>query len=86
MTYRAPSPPGKRAPVQSQSVLPADAAPLPEAAKSPLKRSPITWVPTLYFAQGVPFFVVMAIAALLFKDLGIENSVITKWTNALGLA
>ena len=72
--------------MQSESVLNAGAAPLPAAEKSTLKRSPITWVPTLYFAQGVPFFVVMAIAALLFKDLGIENSVITRWTNALGLA
>ena len=36
-------------------------------------RSPITWVPTLYFAQGLPFFVVMAIATLLFKDLGVAN-------------
>jgi len=78
--------PGKRVNVQSQSVLPADAAQLPEAAKPSLKRSPITWVPTLYFAQGVPFFVVLAIASLMFKDLGIENSVITRWVNALGLA
>ena len=61
-------------------------APLPSTQTSALKRSPITWVPTLYFAQGVPFFVVIAIAALLFKDLGIENGVITKWTGALGLA
>jgi PAT family beta-lactamase induction signal transducer AmpG len=51
-----------------------------------LKRSPITWVPTLYFAQGLPFFVVMAIAALLFKDLGVPNESITKWTGALGVA
>ena len=61
-------------------------APLPVPAKTTLKRSPITWVPTLYFAQGVPFFVVMAIAALLFKDLGIANTDITRWTNTLGLA
>jgi MFS transporter, PAT family, beta-lactamase induction signal transducer AmpG len=72
--------------MQSESVLTAGMAPLPAAPVPTLKRSPITWVPTLYFAQGVPFFVVMAIAALLFKDLGIENSVITRWTNALGLA
>ena len=72
----------------SDTVLSASVAPpaVAVAEASPLKRSPITWVPTLYFAQGVPFFVVMAIAALLFKDLGIENSIITKWTNALGLA
>jgi PAT family beta-lactamase induction signal transducer AmpG len=55
-------------------------------ASSGLKRSPITWVPTLYFAQGLPFFVVMAIAGLLFKDLGVSNESITKWTGALGIA
>ena len=72
--------------MQSETVLTPGIAPPPASPASTLKRSPITWVPTLYFAQGVPFFVVMAIAALLFKDLGIENGVITKWTNALGLA
>ena len=72
--------------MQTETVLTAGMASPPVTETSPLKRSPITWVPTLYFAQGVPFFVVMAIAALLFKDLGIENSIITKWTNALGLA
>ena len=50
------------------------------------RRSPMTWVPTLYFAQGVPFFVVIAIATLLLKDLGVVNADVTRWTNTLGLA
>ncbi|RQP21189.1 MFS transporter [Piscinibacter terrae] len=50
------------------------------------KRSPITWVPTLYFAQGLPFFVVMAITTLLFKDLGVSNTEVTRWVNILGWA
>jgi len=49
-------------------------------------RSPIAWVPTLYFAQGLPFFVVVAIATLLLKDLGLANDEVTQWTGALGLA
>jgi PAT family beta-lactamase induction signal transducer AmpG len=70
------------------SVLAAEAAPVPGAtgATGAGRRSPITWVPTLYFAQGVPFFVVMAIATLLFKDLGVPNADVTRWTNTLGLA
>ncbi len=56
------------------------------ASEGAAGRSPMTWVPTLYFAQGVPFFVVMAIATLLFKDLGVANEQVTKWTNTLGLA
>ncbi len=50
------------------------------------KRSPITWVPTLYFAEGLPFFVVAAIVSYLFKDMGIANDRITFWVNALGWA
>jgi PAT family beta-lactamase induction signal transducer AmpG len=46
----------------------------------------MTWVPTLYFAQGLPFFVVLAIATLLLKDLGVANAEVTQWTNTLGLA
>jgi PAT family beta-lactamase induction signal transducer AmpG len=49
-------------------------------------RSPIRWVPTLYFAQGVPFFVVMAITTLLFNDFGMSNAEVTKWQSALGWA
>jgi PAT family beta-lactamase induction signal transducer AmpG len=51
-----------------------------------MSRSPITWVPTLYFAQGLPFFVVAAISTFLFKDMGIANDRITFWVNALGWA
>ena len=49
-------------------------------------RSPITWVPTLYFTQGLPFFVVMAVTTILFKDLGGDNAQVTKWVNLLGWA
>jgi PAT family beta-lactamase induction signal transducer AmpG len=49
-------------------------------------RSPITWVPTLYFTQGLPFFVVMAVTTILFKDLGVDNTEVTKWVNLLGWA
>jgi PAT family beta-lactamase induction signal transducer AmpG len=61
-------------------------APAAGALAAKPRRSPITWVPSLYFAQGVPFFVVMAIATLLFKDLGVANADVTRWTNTLGLA
>ena len=30
----------------------------PSAAASARRRSPLTWVPSLYFAQGLPFFAV----------------------------
>ena len=49
-------------------------------------RNPMRWVPTLYFVQGMQFFVVMLIAGLMFKNLGVANDDIAEWTAALGLA
>ena len=49
-------------------------------------RSPISWVPTLYFAQGLPFYAVALVAGLMFKSLGVPNDQIARWTGAIGLA
>jgi PAT family beta-lactamase induction signal transducer AmpG len=49
-------------------------------------RSPITWVPSLYFVQGMQFFVVMLIAGLMYKNMGVPNDQIARWTGLLGLA
>ena len=49
-------------------------------------RSPIAWVPSLYFVQGMQFFVVMLIAGLMFKNMGVPNDRIARWTGLLGLA
>jgi len=40
-------------------------------------------VPTLYFAEGVPFFAVALIAGILYKRLGLRNDVITFYTSLL---
>jgi PAT family beta-lactamase induction signal transducer AmpG len=52
----------------------------------PKPRLPITWVPSLYFAQGLQFFVVMLIAGLMFKNMGVPNDRIARWTGLIGLA
>jgi PAT family beta-lactamase induction signal transducer AmpG len=44
------------------------------------------WVPSLYFAEGLPFAVVMVMAGIMYKRLGIANEDITYWTSLLGLA
>jgi PAT family beta-lactamase induction signal transducer AmpG len=49
-------------------------------------RSPITWISSLYFVQGMQFFVVMLIAGLMFKNMGVPNDQIARWTGVLGLA
>lgn len=40
----------------------------------PKKRNPWAWVPSLYFAEGVPYVVVMTIAAIMYKRLGLSNT------------
>jgi PAT family beta-lactamase induction signal transducer AmpG len=49
-------------------------------------RSPATWVLSLYFAQGLPFFMVNVVAGLMLKSLGVGNDEIARWTGLLGLA
>ncbi|OYU43893.1 MAG: MFS transporter, partial [Burkholderiales bacterium PBB4] len=49
-------------------------------------RSPMRWIPSLYFVQGMQFFVVMLIAGLMFKNMGVPNDQIARWTGLLGLA
>lgn len=49
-------------------------------------RSPITWVPTLYFVQGLPFFTIAMIVALMFKSMGVDNATISHYTGLLGFA
>lgn len=48
-------------------------------------RSPWAWVPTLYFAQGIPYVVVMTLSVVLYKNLGISNTDIALYTSWLYL-
>ena len=45
--------------------------------------SPLRWVPSLYFAMGLPFVVLNMVSAVLFKDLGISDSQIAFWTSLI---
>jgi len=56
------------------------------ASASATARSPATWVLSLYFVQGLPFFMVNVVAGLMFKSLGVANEDIARWTGLLGLA
>jgi PAT family beta-lactamase induction signal transducer AmpG len=46
---------------------------------------PWWWVPTLYFAEGVPYVVVMTVAVIMFKRLGVGNTQIALYTSWLYL-
>lgn len=48
-------------------------------------RNPWWFIPTLYFAQGIPYFLVNQVSVAMFKDLGIPNATITFWTSLLYL-
>lgn len=54
-----------------------------ENVKKVVNRSPISWVPTAYFAMGMPFVIVNMVAVLMYKDLGIDEETITFWTGLI---
>lgn len=45
--------------------------------------SPLRWVPSAYFAMGLPFVVLNMVCVLMFKGLGIEDSQIALWTSII---
>lgn len=49
------------------------------------KHNPITWVPTVYFAMGMPFVVLNMVSVLMFSGLGVSNSQIALWTSLIML-
>lgn len=49
------------------------------------KISPWSWIPTLYFAQGLPYVAVMTISVIMYKRLGISNTDIALYTGWLYL-
>jgi len=49
------------------------------------QRSPWLWVPTLYFAEGIPYVIVMTLSVILYKRMGISNADITLYTSWLYL-
>jgi len=51
-------------------------------AKTP---SPWRWVPSLYFAQGLPYVAVMTLTVVMYKNLGVSNDDIAFYTSWLYL-
>ena len=48
-------------------------------------RSPWWWIPTLYFAEGIPYFIVNNISVTMFKRLGMSNGDLAMYTSLLYL-
>lgn len=50
-----------------------------------LKNRPWSWIPTLYFAEGLPYVAIMTISVIMYKRMGIGNAEIAFYTGWLNL-
>lgn len=57
----------------------------PQANHGTPSRHALAWVPTLYLAMGLPNVLVGAVAAILYKNLGIANEDIALYTSQMYL-
>lgn len=59
----------------------------PGSHKGAGKRNtgPWSWVPTLYFAEGIPYVLVMTLSVIFYKRMGISNTQIALYTSWLYL-
>ncbi len=48
-------------------------------------RAGWSWVPSLYYAEGIPYIIVMVASVAMYKMLGVRNSVLAFWTSILYL-
>jgi len=51
----------------------------------PKNKNPWLWVPSLYFAEGIPYVMVMTVSVILYKKLDISNADIALYTSWLYL-
>jgi len=55
------------------------------ADERPSPRSPWTWIPSLYLAEGLPYVVVMTVSVVMYKNFGVSNTDIALYTSWLYL-
>lgn len=48
-------------------------------------RNPWLWIPSLYFAEGMPYVIVMTVSVIMYKNLGLSNTDIALYTSWLYL-
>ena len=56
-----------------------------DTPSTPSRRNPWAWIPTLYYAQGIPYVVVMSLSTTMYKNLGVSNTDIALYTSWLYL-
>lgn len=55
------------------------------ASSKKITRNPWAWIPSLYTAEGLPYVLVMTVAVVMYKGLGISNADIALYTSWLYL-
>lgn len=50
-----------------------------------IKNRPWMWIPTLYFAEGIPYFIVNTISVTMFTRMGVPNGEMALFTSLLYL-
>jgi PAT family beta-lactamase induction signal transducer AmpG len=48
-------------------------------------RNPWSWIPSLYFYQGIPYSIVMITSGLIYKTMGVSIAMFAFWTSLLYL-
>ena len=48
-------------------------------------RNPWYYIPTTYFAEGLPYMIVNSLAVIIYKKMGVSNTLIAFWTSWLYL-
>ncbi len=56
-----------------------------KTSKKSKNQSGWFWVPSLYYAEGIPYIVAMVVSVAMYKTLGVPNSKIAFWTSTLYL-
>lgn len=52
-------------------------------ANQPAKRNGWAWIPSLYFAEGIPYVIVNVLSVIMYKNLNISNAEIALYTSWL---
>jgi len=58
---------------------------MPEEKQTKSSRNPWSWVPSLYFYQGIPYSIVMITSGLIYKTMGVSIATFAFWTSLLYL-
>ncbi len=51
--------------------------------KKIIQRNPALWIPSVYFAMGLPFVAIAQASALMYKNMGISDTQIALWTSLI---